>query len=145
MPNFYVKAAEVLDKVESKKASLNSAIYSDSTVTNKKRTLRLLCEYLKCNIHHILNKDRDTIYTVLKNAEFFKIERKLDKSLAGLLCYEVIFGNGISGDGKYKSIMAKHKARINAELVKFKIKNKIKSNDELIPLALRNNGLISFI
>ena len=56
--------------------------------------------------------------------------------------YELLFGKGIAALGKYKDVINRHKTRLNAELVKYKIKHKVKDNKDLIPDKIRNCGTI---
>ncbi len=49
MSNFYFKAAEILGKLEEKKATIKALVFSDD-VPDKKRMFALVCETLKCLI-----------------------------------------------------------------------------------------------
>ncbi|KAJ2995071.1 putative 28S rRNA (cytosine-C(5))-methyltransferase [Globomyces sp. JEL0801] len=62
----------------------------------------------------------------------------LSKPLLTILIYDLLFGKGIKSGGAYKPLVLKHRARLNAELVKIKIKRRCKDNKDLIPDHIRN-------
>jgi putative methyltransferase len=56
------------------------------------------------------------------------------------LTHELLFGNGISGNFLQKKLILQHKTRLNAELVKLKIKRKVKKNEDLVPEQIKQAG-----
>jgi putative methyltransferase len=92
--------------------------------------------------------DKEAVWEIIKASGILKSERKVlfsvfddikwDNNLARVLVYEFLFGKGVSG--KLKSVVEKYKTRLNAELVKLKIKRKVKTNSDLIPDSVKNMG-----
>jgi putative methyltransferase len=70
---------------------------------------------------------------------------KLPKNIAILLVHDLLFSsNGIKNlsDGPYKTAIMRNEIRLSAELVKLKIKLKVKNNEDLISSDYRNSGII---
>ncbi|KAJ3023976.1 putative 28S rRNA (cytosine-C(5))-methyltransferase [Thoreauomyces humboldtii] len=127
----YNKAGEILDKLEQQKGTIRSLCLSDDVV-DKKRTYALVCESLKY---------KDALATIIKQSGLLDSEkhRKLLRAgVATVLVYDFLFGRGLQTSGNYKEIIQKHKTRLQAELVRLKIKRKVKDNKELIPEHIRN-------
>lgn len=139
MSGFYNRAADILCKIMSKKSSIKNLIFT-SDVHDKKRLYGLILETLKY---------RQTLRLVIDQAQlspgdFIKIvsgKKELGQYLVLLLAYELILGNGISGQGTYKEVMSKYKTRLRAEWVKLKVKRGAKCNEEMIPAHLRIEGI----
>lgn len=58
--------------------------------------------------------------------------------------YDLLFGKGLEKNaaGKYKDVVNRHRARLNAELVKIKIKRRISKNEDLIPKTIREQVVL---
>ncbi|KAJ3119902.1 S-methyl-5-thioribose-1-phosphate isomerase [Nowakowskiella sp. JEL0407] len=144
-------AVEVLDKLKKKQGTIKSLILSDKSAVpakDKKRVYGIVCETLKCmcfigNAAHCgitLLVDKAATEIIIKNAGGIKSEKKLSHSLITVLVVDLLFGSGgLHGANPVaKEAILKHKTRLNAELVKYKIKNKFKSNDDLIAPDVRD-------
>ncbi|KAJ3891547.1 S-adenosyl-L-methionine-dependent methyltransferase [Lentinula edodes] len=123
--NFYFTAAEVLDRLDSKKGSIKGLI---STVAEKdrKRTSALVIQTLKY---------KPVLADIIGRAKLMIEERKklTSPNLALVLVHDVLFSNGIqAGDGPIKQAVLRHKTRLHSELQKIKIKREVKSNEELV-------------
>ncbi|KAJ3990152.1 S-adenosyl-L-methionine-dependent methyltransferase [Lentinula detonsa] len=143
--NFYFAAAEVLDRLDSKKGSIKGLI---STVAEKdrKRTSALVIQTLKY---------KPILADIIDQANLMKEERKklTSLNLALVLVHDVLFCNGIqAGDGPIKQAVLRHKTRLHGELQKIKIKRGVKFDEDLaqntderaalIPRYVRINTLL---
>lgn len=65
---------------------------------------------------------------------------KLSPFLAQVLVYELLFGknNLKRTGGKYTKLILKHQTRLQSELARLKIRQKVSKNEELIPESIRN-------
>ncbi|RIA97350.1 S-adenosyl-L-methionine-dependent methyltransferase [Glomus cerebriforme] len=130
--NFYMQAAEILTKLLAKESSIKSLTLADN-VKEKKKMYALICETLKY---------KNVINQVIENSQLLKVEKKLPKNIAILLVHDLLFSsNGIKNlsDGPYKAAIMRNEIRLRAELVKLKIKLKIKNNEDLISSGYRNS------
>ncbi|KAJ3917093.1 S-adenosyl-L-methionine-dependent methyltransferase [Lentinula edodes] len=133
--NFYFTAAEVLDRLDSKKGSIKGLI---STVAEKdrKRTSALVIQTLKY---------KPVLADIIGRAKLMIEERKklTSPNLALVLVHDVLFSNGIqAGDGPIKQAVLRHKTRLHSELQKVKIKRGVKSNEELVQTGDSRAALI---
>ncbi|CAG8618428.1 4295_t:CDS:2, partial [Acaulospora colombiana] len=106
--NFYKECAGVLARMEEKKGSINSLL-SDLQEKDRKRAAALVIETIK----------------FIQAAGLLQQEKKnlRDRNLVLLLVHDLLLAKGIqAGDGPIKQAVMKHKTRLNAELVKVKIK-----------------------
>ncbi|CAB4440544.1 unnamed protein product [Rhizophagus irregularis] len=130
--NFYMQAAEILTKLATKEGSIKSLTLADN-VKEKKKMYALICETLKY---------RDVINQIIENSQLLKVEKKLQKNITILLVHDLLFSsNGIKNlsDGPYKTAIMRNEIRLRAELVKLKIKLKVKNNEDLISPDYRNS------
>lgn len=127
MPNFYLEASDILQKIIDKKATIKTAAMSQKKL-NKKQLYAILCQSLKF---------KKVILEVIQNSELLKHEKKMPTSLAILLVHDLLFGKGIISS-PYKQKINKHRTRLLAELTKIKIRMKVKNNEELIPAHIRD-------
>ncbi|KAJ3213654.1 putative 28S rRNA (cytosine-C(5))-methyltransferase [Dinochytrium kinnereticum] len=126
----YKQAADVLMKVEVGKGSIKGVIFAmKSEPKQKKRLFALVCEALKY---------RDIIECMIDNSDMMKGTKKINRSIGIFLVYDLFFGKGMGEAGSFKPWILQHKTRLNAELVKIKIKRKVKDNVDLIPDHIRN-------
>ncbi|KAF8525811.1 S-adenosyl-L-methionine-dependent methyltransferase [Hysterangium stoloniferum] len=122
--NFYQEAAKVLDRVDAKKGSIKGIIGSLPD-KSRKRTAALVIETLKY---------KDPLAAVIGASSLLKQERKhLSDNLALLLVHDLLLARGgiQASDGPIKQAVTRHKTRLQAELVKLKIKRGVKTNQEL--------------
>ncbi|KAJ3183163.1 putative 28S rRNA (cytosine-C(5))-methyltransferase [Gaertneriomyces sp. JEL0708] len=128
--SIYVTAAGILDKLDSKRGTIKSLCLADN-VQDKKRTYALVCESLKY---------KEVISIIIQNTAILTQEKKhgLKPNLALVLIYDFLFGRGIQASGKFKEIIGRHKSRLQSELVRIKVKRKVKDNLDLVPDRIRN-------
>ena len=120
-------AAKILDKLANKQGTIKSLIMKEKHA-DKKYLHALICQTLK--YQHVLNE-------IIEKSKISVVE-KLPHSLLMVLIHDLLFGKGIRNASKYKAVVQRHKTRLNAELVRIKIKKKCKNNEDLIPDAIRN-------
>ncbi|KAJ3260632.1 putative 28S rRNA (cytosine-C(5))-methyltransferase [Boothiomyces macroporosus] len=125
--SFYDVAAKIIQKLSGQKGTIKSLVMAEKT-TDKKLLYAIICETLKY---------RQVIEEIMEKSGILKQEKKMGKYLLTVLIYDLLFGKGrISG--VYKEKILRHKTRLNAELVKIKIKRGCKDNKDLIPEHIRN-------
>ncbi|KPP71203.1 putative methyltransferase NSUN5 [Scleropages formosus] len=118
----YVKAAEILDKVERKKGALKTLVY-DSKFQNIKQLYALVCETRKFS---------PVLEDIITSTKLLKAT-KLKMSLAKVLVYDFLMGQGLKCGGSWKAMMMKHRPRLQAALARLKVKKKVSSNQDLLP------------
>ncbi|MCI4388198.1 hypothetical protein PGIGA_G00082740 [Pangasianodon gigas] len=127
----YMKAAEILDKVEQKKGAVKTLVY-DSKFQNIKQLFALVCETQKYS---------PVLQEIIENTRLLK-ETKLRHNLAKVLVYDLLIGQGIKCGGSWKAMMLKHRSRLQAALARIKVKQKVSRNQDLLPpSAQHNNGV----
>ncbi|KAJ3294951.1 putative 28S rRNA (cytosine-C(5))-methyltransferase [Borealophlyctis nickersoniae] len=125
---FYKQAGDILEKLEKGTGTIKSLVLADKVV-DKKRTYALIVETLKY---------KEAIASIIKSSDLLKHEKKIRPSVATVLVYDLLFGRGIGAGGTFKPCIMRHKARLQAELAKLKIKRRVKDNVDLIPDRIRN-------
>ncbi|CAG8472481.1 2174_t:CDS:10 [Paraglomus occultum] len=132
--NFYIQAAEILSKLQHHEGSIKSLTFSDD-VKDKKRMYAIVCETLKYTA---------SLTTIINKTNLLAQEKRLYHNLALVLLHDLLFtDHGIqASDGIYKRAVIKHEIQLRAELVRLKIRKRVKSNEELIPKDIRNSGNI---
>ncbi|KAJ3275353.1 putative 28S rRNA (cytosine-C(5))-methyltransferase [Terramyces sp. JEL0728] len=125
--SFYDVAAKIIQKLSEQKGTIKSLVMAEKT-TDKKLLYAIICETLKYRI---------VIEEIMEKSGVVKQEKKLGKYLLTVLIYDLLFGKGRI-TGPYKEKILRHKTRLNAELVKVKIKRGCKDNKDLIPEHIRN-------
>ncbi|XP_055064031.2 28S rRNA (cytosine-C(5))-methyltransferase [Misgurnus anguillicaudatus] len=118
----YIKAAEILDKVEQKKGAVKTLVY-ESKYQNIKQLFALVCETQKYS---------SVLQEIINSTRFLK-ETKLQKNLAKVLVYDLLMGRGVKCGGTWKVMVMKHRSRLQAALARIKIKKKVSRNEDLIP------------
>ncbi|CAG8536291.1 7246_t:CDS:10 [Funneliformis mosseae] len=108
--NFYKQAADILTKLSAREGSIKSLTLAN-TVKEKKKMYALICETLKY---------KDVINKIIDNSKLLKVEKQ-----------------NLS-DGPYKIAIMRNEIILRAELVKLKIKSKVKNNEDLISSDYRN-------
>ena len=124
--SIYDAAAGILAKLYKKDGTLKSLVMAE-TMTDKKFLYAIVCETLKFRL---------VLEEIIQKSGISKAEKKIGLELLTVLVYDQLFGKGVR-TGKYKSLIAKHKSRLNAELAKVKIRRKCKNNIDLIPAHIR--------
>lgn len=123
--NFYRAAVTVLEKLEAKKGSIKGIIGS-LPEKSRKRTAALVIETLKY---------KGALSSIIEASSLLKHERRHIPSshLALLLVHDLLFARGgiQASDGPIKQAILRHKTRLQAELVKLKVKRGVKTNQEL--------------
>jgi len=129
-PGFYIQAAKILDKLALKKTTIKAVTLAND-VKEKKKMYAIINETLKY---------KPIIVEIIEKSQLLKNERKLSKSLAIILVYDLLFGHAknFKNAPAFQKIMNKNKARLNAELVKIKIKHNAINNEDLLPEEIKN-------
>ncbi|CAG8588723.1 18487_t:CDS:10 [Gigaspora rosea] len=133
--NFYIQAANILDKLFAHKGTIKSLTLADN-VKEKKKMYALICETLKY---------KNVINTILDNSQIFDVEKKFPRNVAILLVHDLLFSpNGIKSlsNGPYKQTILRHEIRLRGELARLKIKMKVKNNKDLINSEIRESIVI---
>ncbi|KAF8529826.1 williams-Beuren syndrome critical region protein 20 copy A [Gautieria morchelliformis] len=124
--NFYYEAAKVLERLDTKKGSIKGIIAA-LPEKSRKRSAALVIETLKYK--HALSD-------IIGSSSLLDQERKYISSrhLAMLLVHDLLMARGgiQASDGPTKQAIMRHKTRLQAELVKLKVKRGVKLNHELI-------------
>ncbi|KAG2185612.1 hypothetical protein INT44_002405 [Umbelopsis vinacea] len=145
--NFYQQAASILDRLAQQKGTIKGLTLGDNKIKDKKKMYAVVCETLKCMVILILlvcTKDKEALNNIIDTSKILTIEKKLPKTMALLLIHDLLFTKrGIqSSDGPLKQAVMRHKARLKAELVKYKIKMGAKTNDDLVSQKVKDAVLI---
>ncbi|KAK6473442.1 putative 28S rRNA (cytosine-C(5))-methyltransferase [Huso huso] len=125
----YVKAAEILDKIENKEGAIKTLVYN-SKFQNIKQLYALVCETLK--YAKILEE-------IITSTGLLK-QNKLRMNVAKVLVYDLLIGRGVKCGGSWKALIMKHRARLQAALARLKIKRKVSRNEDLLPKASQAQG-----
>ncbi|RHZ70851.1 hypothetical protein Glove_265g15 [Diversispora epigaea] len=133
--NFYKQASEILEKLQNHRGTIKSLTLADN-VKEKKKMYALICETLKY---------KDVINQIIDNSQLLLKEKKLPRNIAILLVHDLLFSpNGIKSlsDGPFKLSILKYEISLRSELVRLKIKLKIKDNKDLINPKFLNSTII---
>ncbi|KAH6576765.1 hypothetical protein BASA62_001216 [Batrachochytrium salamandrivorans] len=127
--HLYDKAALILVKLNKQQGTIKGLVMKEDP-KNKKLLYAVVCETLKY---------REVIEMIIESSDIRKSEpKKLPKPLLTVLVYDLLFGKGLKNAGKYKAMLLRHRSRLNAELVKIKVRRRCKNNADLIPEHIRN-------
>ncbi|XP_023283115.1 probable 28S rRNA (cytosine-C(5))-methyltransferase [Seriola lalandi dorsalis] len=126
----YVKAAEILEKAERKQGALKTLVY-DSKFANIKQLFALVCETQKFS---------SVLRELIESTKLLK-HTKLKMHLAMVLVYDLVMGQGLKCGGSWKSTMMKHRSRLQAELARIKIKQKVSRNEDLLPAEVQRSAV----
>ncbi|XP_036622803.1 28S rRNA (cytosine-C(5))-methyltransferase [Trichosurus vulpecula] len=118
----YGAAAAVLSGVEAHQGSLKSLVYS-SRFQNVRQLYALVCETQRYSA---------VLDAVIRSAGLLEAEKKLKPHLAKVLVYELLLGRGLRGGGRWKPVLSRHKARLQAELARLKVKRCVSRNEDLL-------------
>ncbi|XP_034392173.1 probable 28S rRNA (cytosine-C(5))-methyltransferase [Cyclopterus lumpus] len=122
----YVKAAEILEKSELKQAALKTLVY-DSKFSNIKQLFALVCE---------TEKFSSVLEEIIESTKLLK-QTKLRLPLAKVLVYDLLIGRGLKCGGSWKTVMMKHRSRLQAALARLKVKQKVSKNEDLLPASVQ--------
>ncbi|KAI2659689.1 putative 28S rRNA (cytosine-C(5))-methyltransferase [Labeo rohita] len=122
----YMKAAEILEKVEQKKGAVKTLVY-DSKFQNIKQLFALVCETQKYS---------SVLQEIIESTKLLK-ETKLRIHLAKVLVYDLLIGHGVKCGGAWKTMMLKHRSRLQAALARIKVKRKVSRNQDLLPSSFQ--------
>lgn len=122
----YMKAAEILEKAERKQAALKTLVY-DSKFVNIKQLFALVCEAQKFSA---------VLEEIIESTKLLK-QTKLRMPLAKVLVYDLLMGQGLKCGGSWKSMLMKHRPRLQAALARMKVKKKVSKNDDLLPPSVK--------
>ncbi|XP_063812215.1 28S rRNA (cytosine-C(5))-methyltransferase [Pseudophryne corroboree] len=120
--SLYQTAAFILDKLERKEGAVKTLVY-DSGFKNVRQLYALLCETLR---YSLLLKE------IINSSQLLRGPKKLPLNLAKVLVYDLLFGKGLQCGGRWKATVLAHRARLQAELAKLKVKKKVSSNKDLV-------------
>ncbi|KZO96580.1 williams-Beuren syndrome critical region protein 20 copy A [Calocera viscosa TUFC12733] len=123
--NFYREGAEVLDKLDAKKGSIQGNLNAIAE-KNRKRTAALVIETLKY---------KSALQNIIASTPLLTQEKRLitSSNLALVLVHDLLFARGgiQASDGPIKQAVLRHQTRLKAELVKLKIKKGVQDNEGL--------------
>lgn len=122
----YMKAAEILEKVEMKQGAIKTLVY-DSKFQNIKQLFALVCETQKFS---------KILLEIIESTKLLK-QTKLKLSLAMVLVYDLLMGKGLKCGGAWKVLMMKHRCRLSAVLARMKIKHNVGRNQDLLPASVQ--------
>ncbi|NXB13503.1 NSUN5 methyltransferase, partial [Rhagologus leucostigma] len=69
---------------------------------------------------------------LLDGAALLQAEKKLPPQLAKVLVYDLLFGKGLKCGGRWKALARRHRARLEAELARMKVRHKVSRNEDLL-------------
>ncbi|NXF77785.1 NSUN5 methyltransferase, partial [Sclerurus mexicanus] len=72
---------------------------------------------------------------LLDGAALLQAEKKLQPHLAKVLVYDLLFGKGLKCGGRWKALARRHRARLEAELARLKVRHKVSRNEDLLAPA----------
>ncbi|XP_073326279.1 28S rRNA (cytosine-C(5))-methyltransferase [Pagrus major] len=122
----YLKAAEILEKAEMKQAALKTLVY-DSKFVNIKQLFALVCETQKFS---------SVLQEIIESTKLLK-QTKLRMHMAMVLVHDLVIGQGLKCGGSWKTMMMKHRPRLQAALARMKVKKKVCKNEDLLPDGLK--------
>lgn len=123
----YLKAAEIMEKVEGKQGALKTLVY-DSQFKNIKQLFALVCETQKFS---------SVLQEIIESTKLLR-HTKLKMPLAKVLVYDLLIGQGLKCGGSWKAMMMKHRSRLQAELARMKVKQKVSRNEDLLPCSVKH-------
>ncbi|XP_064533742.1 28S rRNA (cytosine-C(5))-methyltransferase [Pseudopipra pipra] len=118
----YSAAAAVLEGLERGQGGLKSLVYN-SGFPHVRQLYALVSETLR--YAPVLEK-------LLDGAALLQAEKKLPPQLAKVLVYDLLFGKGLKCGGRWKALARRHRARLEAELARLKVRHKVSRNEDLL-------------
>ncbi|NXC86852.1 NSUN5 methyltransferase, partial [Cercotrichas coryphoeus] len=118
----YSAAAVVLAGLERGEGGLKSLVYN-SGFPHVRQLYALVSETLR--YASVLEK-------LLDGTALLQAEKKLAPQLAKVLVYDLLFGKGLKCGGRWKALARRHRARLEAELARMKVRRKVSRNEDLL-------------
>ncbi|XP_074016593.1 28S rRNA (cytosine-C(5))-methyltransferase [Numenius arquata] len=118
----YSAAAAVLEGLERGDGGIKSLVYN-SRFPHVRQLYALVSETLRYS--PVLEK-------LLAGAALLQAEKKLPPQLAKVLVYDLLFGKGLKCGGRWKALARRHRARLEAELARLKVQQKVSRNEDLL-------------
>ncbi|XP_058710714.1 28S rRNA (cytosine-C(5))-methyltransferase isoform X3 [Poecile atricapillus] len=118
----YSAAAAVLAGLERGEGGLKRLVYN-SGFPHVRQLYALVSETLR--YASVLEK-------LLDGAALLQAEKKLAPQLAKVLVYDLLFGKGLKCGGRWKALARRHRARLEAELARMKVRYKVSRNEDLL-------------
>ncbi|NXN48847.1 NSUN5 methyltransferase, partial [Rynchops niger] len=118
----YSAAAAVLQGLERGDGGIKSLVYN-SRFPHVRQLYALVAETLRYS--PVLEK-------LLAGAALLQAEKKLPPQLAKVLVYDLLFGKGLKCGGRWKALARRHRARLEAELARLKVQQKVSRNEDLL-------------
>ncbi|XP_066835527.1 28S rRNA (cytosine-C(5))-methyltransferase [Anser cygnoides] len=123
--SLYGEAAAVLSALERGEGGLSGLVYG-SRFPHARQLYALVAETLRYS---------PVLEAVLDGAALLRAERKLPLPLAKVLVYDLLFGKGLKCGGRWKALLRRHRARLEAELARLKVRRGVSRNEELLAAA----------
>ncbi|XP_063090373.1 28S rRNA (cytosine-C(5))-methyltransferase isoform X4 [Cavia porcellus] len=115
-----------------------SSVSLPSVMQNVKQLYALVCETQRYSA---------VLDAVIASAGLLRAEKKLRPHLAKVLVFELLLGKGFrGGGGRWKPLLARHQARLKAELARLKVHRGVSRNEDLLEVgsklgpALKSSG-----
>ncbi|XP_031447835.1 probable 28S rRNA (cytosine-C(5))-methyltransferase [Phasianus colchicus] len=121
----YSAAAAVLSGLERGEGGLKSLVYG-SDFPHARQLYALVAETLRYG---------PVLEALLDGAELLRVEKKLPPLLAKVLVYDLLFGKGLKCGGRWKALARRHRARLEAELARLKVRRGVSRNEDLLEPA----------
>ncbi|NWU97932.1 NSUN5 methyltransferase, partial [Upupa epops] len=118
----YNAAAAVLEGLERGEGGIKNLVYN-SGFPHIRQLYALVSETLRYS--PVLEK-------LLAGAALLQAEKKLPPLLAKVLVYDLLFGKGLKCGGRWKALARRHRARLEAELARLKVQQKVSRNEDLL-------------
>ncbi|XP_053940764.1 28S rRNA (cytosine-C(5))-methyltransferase [Cuculus canorus] len=125
--SLYSAAAAVLQGLERGQGGLKSLVYN-SGFPRIRLLYALVCETLR--FAPVLEK-------LLSGSALLQAEKKLSPQLAKVLVYDLLFGKGLRCGGRWKALLRRHRTRLEAELARMKVQQKVSRNEDLLVPSAR--------
>eukprot|EP00076_Gallus_gallus_P046821 XP_415710.4 probable 28S rRNA (cytosine-C(5))-methyltransferase [Gallus gallus] len=121
----YSAAAAVLSGLERGEGGLKNLVYG-SDFPHARQLYALVAETLRYG---------PVLEALLDGAALLRVEKKLPPPLAKVLVYDLLFGKGLKCGGRWKALARRHRARLEAELARLKVRRGVSRNEDLLELA----------
>ncbi|XP_064324102.1 28S rRNA (cytosine-C(5))-methyltransferase isoform X1 [Phalacrocorax carbo] len=118
----YSAAAAVLEGLERGDGGIKTLVYN-SRFPHVRQLYALVAETLRYS--PVLEK-------LLAGAALLQAEKKLPPQLAKVLVYDLLFGKGLKCGGRWKALARRHRPRLEAELARLKVQQKVSRNEDLL-------------
>ncbi|NXJ09007.1 NSUN5 methyltransferase, partial [Odontophorus gujanensis] len=118
----YRAAAAVLSGLERGEGGLKGLVYG-SGFPHARRLYALVAETLRYG---------PVLDALLDGAALLRVEKKLPPPLAKVLVYDLLFGKGLKCGGRWKALARRHRARLQAELARLKVRRGVSRDEDLL-------------